>query len=228
MPVESMSSRPLMGMVQALEMPGKLQRRVHLGLELLLGDAVPPEGAQHAPSATPAPSDEYQRGFSRHSASGLSTMVVSIIEKGAGSVEVLARPALPKTRSTSGKVRRILSWTCSAVLRLGDRHARLHRRRHVEDGPLVERRHELGAELQVDRDGGDDEEHAHGDGGLGVAQHEPAGPLVDPVQQPADGVLLLRVVLAHQRLRGEPGQRPAAGSGRARCARRACAWPGRG
>jgi hypothetical protein len=41
-------------------------------------------------------------------------MVVSIIVKGAGSVEVFARPALPKTRSTSGTVIRILSWTCSA------------------------------------------------------------------------------------------------------------------
>ena len=40
--------------------------------------------------------------------------MVSIIEKGAGSVEVLARPALPKTLFTSGKVRRILSWICSA------------------------------------------------------------------------------------------------------------------
>ena len=40
--------------------------------------------------------------------------MVSIIVNGAGSVEVLARPALPKTRSTSGKVMRILSWTCSA------------------------------------------------------------------------------------------------------------------
>ncbi len=40
--------------------------------------------------------------------------MVSIIVNGAGSVEVLARPALPKTRSTSGKVIRILSWTCSA------------------------------------------------------------------------------------------------------------------
>ena len=58
--------------------------------------------------------DEYQRGRSRHSVSGFSMMVVSIIVNGAGSVEVLARPALPKTRSTSGKVRRILSCTCSA------------------------------------------------------------------------------------------------------------------
>ena len=41
-------------------------------------------------------------------------MVVSIIENGAGSVDVPARPAFPKTRSTSGKVMRILSWTWSA------------------------------------------------------------------------------------------------------------------
>ena len=40
--------------------------------------------------------------------------MVSIIVNGAGSVEVLARPALPNTRSTSGKVMRILSWTWSA------------------------------------------------------------------------------------------------------------------
>ena len=35
--------------------------------------------------------------------------MVSIIENGAGSVEVSARPAFPKTRSTSGIVLRILS-----------------------------------------------------------------------------------------------------------------------
>ena len=63
--------------------------------------------------------DEYQRGFSRHSVAGFRTTVVSIIENGAGSVEVSARPALPKTRSTSGKVIRILSciWSscCASV-----------------------------------------------------------------------------------------------------------------
>jgi len=41
-------------------------------------------------------------------------MVVSIMVKGAGSVEVPARPALPKTRSISGKLIRILSCTCRA------------------------------------------------------------------------------------------------------------------
>jgi hypothetical protein len=46
----------------------------------------------------------------RHSASGLSSTVVSTIEKGAGSVGEPARPALPNTRSTSGKVRSTRSW----------------------------------------------------------------------------------------------------------------------
>ena len=38
-------------------------------------------------------------------------MIVSIMEYGAGSVAVSARPALPKTRSTSGKLLMILSCT---------------------------------------------------------------------------------------------------------------------
>ena len=37
-------------------------------------------------------------------------MTVSNMERGAGSVGVSARPALPKTRSTSGNLRRIKSW----------------------------------------------------------------------------------------------------------------------
>jgi hypothetical protein len=41
--------------------------------------------------------------------------VVSIIDSGAGSVEVAARPALPKTRSTSGKVRSSLLCSCRAA-----------------------------------------------------------------------------------------------------------------
>ena len=39
-------------------------------------------------------------------------MTVSIIENGAGSVEVSARPALPSTRATSGKRIRMRSCTC--------------------------------------------------------------------------------------------------------------------
>jgi len=52
---------------------------------------------------------EYQRSFARHSSGGLSTTVVSIIENGAGSVEVSARPAFPKTVTTSGNDFRIRS-----------------------------------------------------------------------------------------------------------------------
>jgi len=48
--------------------------------------------------------EEYQRSFALHFDGSFSTTVVSIIENGAGSVDVSARPALPKTRSTSGKL----------------------------------------------------------------------------------------------------------------------------
>ena len=43
-----------------------------------------------------------KRGTARHSERGLRTIVVSIMEKGAGSVDDSARPALPNTRTTSG------------------------------------------------------------------------------------------------------------------------------
>ena len=48
----------------------------------------------------------------RQASSGLSRMVVSSMLSGAGSVAVSARPTLPNTCSTSGKVRRIRSVCC--------------------------------------------------------------------------------------------------------------------
>ena len=50
----------------------------------------------------------------RHSACGLRFTVVSTIDIGAQSVAVLARPALPQTEATSGKLMRMLSCTCSS------------------------------------------------------------------------------------------------------------------
>ena len=41
-------------------------------------------------------------------------MIVSNISVGAGSVAVEARPALPQTDSTSGKLLMILFWVCSS------------------------------------------------------------------------------------------------------------------
>ena len=46
----------------------------------------------------------------RHSETGLSMIVVSIMEIGAGSVAESARPSLPTTLSTSGKDESALSW----------------------------------------------------------------------------------------------------------------------
>lgn len=88
-PVESMSVRALMGMVQALLTPGICTAWSISAISLSM---VMP---------------------GRHSSSGLRLMTVSAISSGAGSVALLARPALPKTDSTSGKVFRIRSWVCS-------------------------------------------------------------------------------------------------------------------
>ena len=56
--------------------------------------------------------EEYQVSTFRHSVSGLRTMTVSIIENGAGSVDVSARPALPSTVDTSGNCLMMRSCTC--------------------------------------------------------------------------------------------------------------------
>ncbi|MBS1111678.1 MAG: hypothetical protein H6Q88_3670 [Anaeromyxobacteraceae bacterium] len=103
-----------MGMVQALEMPGSCSAA---SISLFSSSAVMRslQRGRRGVFIHSGAQDENQRDFSRHSASGLSTMVVSIMENGAGSVEVLARPALPKTLFTSGKVRRILSCTWRAA-----------------------------------------------------------------------------------------------------------------
>jgi hypothetical protein len=88
MPVDSMSVRALIGIVQALATPGNCSA---LSISAISVSVVMP---------------------GRHSDCGLRLMTVSNISVGAGSVAVLARPALPKTDSTSGKLLMILSWVC--------------------------------------------------------------------------------------------------------------------
>ena len=90
MPVDSMSMRALIGMVQALDTPGNCS---DLSISAVSLSTVMP---------------------GRHSLSGFRLMTVSTISVGAGSVAVAARPALPQTDSTSGKDLMILSWVCSS------------------------------------------------------------------------------------------------------------------
>jgi hypothetical protein len=78
MPVDSMSMRALIGMVQELATPGNCSAWSISAISLSM--------------VMPA----------RHSDSGLRLITVSNISVGAGSVAVLARPALPKTDVTSG------------------------------------------------------------------------------------------------------------------------------
>ncbi len=115
-PVVSMSMRALMGIVQALVVPG-ICRALSISAtsssqEIRSGH----RRRQRRRLSQSGDQDEYQRSFFRHCSWGLSTTVVSIIENGAGSVEVSARPALPNTRSTSGKERTI--WSCVFSRRL--------------------------------------------------------------------------------------------------------------
>src|SRR5262249_34632083 len=90
MPVESMSIRALIGMVQALLTPGNCSA---LSISAISLSAVMP---------------------GRHSALGLRLITVSNISSGAGSVAVAARPALPNTEETSGNDLMILFWVCGS------------------------------------------------------------------------------------------------------------------
>ena len=126
-PVESMSTRALIGMVKAFVQPGSCtasfisavsspgvmrRRSGQIGLSARARRS----GAQ----------EEYQRGRGsiRQSSTGLRRTVVSTMVSGAGSVADSARPALPNTLATSGSPRRIRSWICtcrfaSSIDRLG-------------------------------------------------------------------------------------------------------------
>src|SRR5882757_11554160 len=88
MPVESISMRALIGMVQALETPGNWR---DLSISAISLSTVMP---------------------GRHSLSGFKLITVSNISVGAGSVAVDARPALPQNETTSGNDLMILSWVC--------------------------------------------------------------------------------------------------------------------
>ena len=116
MPVVSMSIRFLIGMVQALVVPGIWSLRsissTSSSHEIRSGQI----RVSTRPLSQPGAQEEYKRGFSLHSDGGFRTTVVSIIEKGAGSVEVSARPAFPSTLSTSGNDLSSWSWTWSSRL----------------------------------------------------------------------------------------------------------------
>src|SRR5882762_4552600 len=88
-PVESMSMRALIGIVQALLTPGNCNALSNSAVSL---SRVMP---------------------GRHSLSGLRLITVSNISVGAGSVAVAARPALPHTDATSGHDLMILSCVCT-------------------------------------------------------------------------------------------------------------------
>ena len=111
-PVVSMSMRPFTGMVQALESPGSFRasfkRATSSSREMRSGVIRRSGPLAHSGR------ELYQVSLLRHWEGGFRTTTVSSMESGAGSVEVSARPALPSTRSTSGKPLMIRSVTWSS------------------------------------------------------------------------------------------------------------------
>src|ERR1039457_6620460 len=96
MPVVSMSTRALMGIVHAFDVPGILSAwfisSTNWSVEIWSG-----VNLRNIPFAQLGAQEEFPVSTFRHSASGLRTITVSIMENGAGSVDVSARPALPST-----------------------------------------------------------------------------------------------------------------------------------
>src|ERR1039457_4984324 len=111
MPVVSMSTRALMGIVQAFDVPGILSAwficSTNWPVEIRSGVNLRNMAFAHLGAQ-----EEYQVSTFGHSVSGLRTMTVSIIENGAESVDVSARPALPSTVDTSGNCLIMRSCTC--------------------------------------------------------------------------------------------------------------------
>ena len=198
-PVDSMSMRFLIGIVQMLGMPGK---RSCASISSCSSSKVMRSGAMRRADRLqrlrPVASTSARPCAIRDS--GLSSTVVSTIENGAGSVGVSARPALPKTRSTSGKSQHAVL-DLQDALRLGDRHAG-QRGRHVEEVALVERRHELRAELEVGRHRSwrpaPARRPASATRWRSTQRHDR---LVEPEQDAADRMALLGIVRADDRRR---------------------------
>ena len=119
MPVVSMSTRVLMGIVKALVHPGSCSFWFisDVSSSQVLARCSGQTGRSTFLIGSGAQL-EYQRSCmtGRHCSDGLSRTVVSTIVSGAGSVGVSARPTLPNTLSTSGKLFRTRSWTCSCLL----------------------------------------------------------------------------------------------------------------
>src|ERR1700687_2427387 len=148
MPVASMSMRALIGMVQALETPGNCSA---LSISAISLSTVMP---------------------GRHSVSGLRLITVSNISVGAGSVAVVARPALPHTDSTSGNIFMILFWVCTSSAALVTERPR-QGGRHVHERALVEAGHELAAEARGRPQACGEHRERQQDGGGAVAQRNP-------------------------------------------------------
>ena len=176
-------------------MPGKGELLVHIVDELLPGDGVRPERTEERlrefrparikPLARPPlvlrlENDDglHHREWSRIGGclgpSGLSEYPLHLRE-------LLQNPVLTLQQCTG----------------LGDRDSR-QSGRHVEDRPLVERRHELAAEFSIRRNGRQNEQHGDHDDEPRPPQNQVDSGGVDAMQDLRDRMLLFRMDRSHR------------------------------
>ena len=189
MPVVSMSMRPLIGWVQALDSPGICRASfisvTRSSLEMRSGVI-----CRKTERRNPGAQEEYQvllRPPLRLRLEGddrLEHGQGSGVGRGLGPAG-LAEDALHLGEFADDAVGHLKGL---AGLVDGDPG---HGRGHVEEGAFVERRHELRAELEVDGDGQDDDQDRRGDDRLRPAERPSRRRLVDPDQEAADRVLFL-------------------------------------
>ena len=146
--------------------------RVWIGIHQTLGM---PVNCMAASSLVTSASQVSPRGQSLW---GRSCTMVSNISSGAGSVGVEKRPALPNTLRDLGEGLQHPVHSLDDVAGAGLAHAG-HGGRHVEQRPLVERRHELAAQPPRHRDGRDDQQP-------GPDQDRPAEPEREAADRPVE------------------------------------------
>ncbi len=204
-PVVSISMRPLMGMVQPLARPGICSAAfiwlMSCSCEMRSG-VMWRSTAASQPGAQP----EYHVSTCRHCDLGLRVITVSSIESGAGSVAVSRAARFAQHAVHFGELPQYPVGDLEHLLRFADGNAR-HGGRHVKDGALLQRRHELGAELE------DTPARSETTSSAAAAQHQPFVPqhprqhrIIQADQHAADGMLGFGTNPSGQQASGQAAQ----------------------
>ncbi len=207
-----MSIRALIGIVQALVTPGnRIAWSSPSGPydELFPADAIGPEGAEdrlqpvRSPIRVPA-RPRPPLGLGLELDHGLHHRERRRIGGG------LRPPRLPVHARHLGEGAQYSILRLQESGGLGDRDPR-ERGRHVEDGALVQGRHELRAEPPIDRDRRQERHDREPDHRPRMPEHEPGHRQIHAMEEPAHRMVFLAMDGAGRQPRSPPARAPAGG-----------------